>query len=140
MAQKINNTQVAPGPFIGVIPGSTLSTTGNKAITGVGFKPKLVRFTVMPTSNAAISLSSGSTVFGNGAAVSSTSQYAVMVSTQSPGTGLVRTSTTNRCFGFVTGSNVYNLSASLVQMDDNGFTINVLNESPAFDVAYEAYP
>ena len=40
------------GFFIGTISGSTvLNTTGNKAITGVGFTPKLVRFSVLPTAS-----------------------------------------------------------------------------------------
>src|SRR5690606_8329630 len=67
------------GFYIGVIPTSTLSSTGSKAITGVGFTPKCVQFYSLPPG------SENSSVFAWGAA-SASSQFAVASGSGSGGT------------------------------------------------------
>lgn len=116
---------------VGTIVGSTLGTTGNKSITGVGFTPRLVRFTVLP------SASTTSSNYGSGAMTSSSQYYAAITST---GSGRTRNSSTTACIGWI-GDTVSTpvLLANYVSMDADGFTINVTTASSAFDVAYEAY-
>jgi hypothetical protein len=116
---------------IGVIPSSTFSTTGNKSITGIGFTPKLVRFTVLPSSSTTIMNT------GFGAMDDSGNQYAVGISTTS--TGRSRNSLTIRCIYIVdSGATSPATAASYVSMDADGFTINVNNAGNIFDIAYEA--
>jgi hypothetical protein len=115
---------------VGVIPGTTLSTTGNKTITGVGFTPKLVRFQLMPTN------STSQSDFGAGA-MTATSQYGSAISYD--GTSRSRTSsTTSVLLKIITGSGAAQLAFTYVSMNADGFTINV-TAALSFDVAYEAY-
>lgn len=126
--------QVGGGFHIGVIPASTLSTTGNKTITGVGFTPRLVRFTVLPTTNSTNAYS----MYG---AMTSSSQF-VAVNTHSPTGGGTRTrmSSTSACILELSGGTTTVLvQASYVSMNSNGFTINVSTAASVFDIAYEAY-
>lgn len=116
---------------IGTISGSTLGTTGNKNITGVGFTPKLVRFTVLGTSSTSVAFAS------TGAMTSSNQYYAATASSSG---GYARVSSTSACIAVVTaGSTTLNLSAAYVSMNADGFTINVTAAFGTFDVAYEAY-
>ena len=134
---KLADASVTPvkrsgGFFIGTIAGATLGTTGNKVITGVGFIPKLVRFTVTPTASTAI------TLVGIGS-MTTTSQYYLACTSQSTPTGS-RNSSTSACIGWLTsGVSTPALLASYVSMDADGFTINVGTANGAFDIAYEAY-
>lgn len=132
MAQKVTSKQRQGGFYIGTISGATLGTTGNKAITGVGFTPKMVRFSSLPTS------STGATNTALGAMTAS-SQYVVLNATDTS-TGRGRYSSTSYCIGLVgPGSSTPFLLASYVSMDADGFTINVATASSAFDIAYECY-
>ncbi len=132
---KIADGAVTPekrsGGFnVGVISAAVLGTTGDKAITGVGFKPKLVRFTVMGTASTA------AIITGVGAMTSTSQFYAASIYSGVYG----RNSSTSACIGWVTGgSSTPYLLASYVSMDDDGFTINVGTANNAFSVAYEAY-
>lgn len=132
---KINAGAVTPekrsgGFYIGSIPGSTVGSTGNKAITGVGFVPKLVKFIVKPSSN------NTTLVHGMGA-MTSTSQYCVAIAQQASAS---RNSSSSACIGWITaGASAFTLLASYVSMDSDGFTINVSAASSSFDIAFEAY-
>lgn len=116
---------------IGTIAGSTFGTTGNKAITGVGFKPKLVRFTIAPTaSNAAAQT-------GVGAMTASAQFVSCTWSSATPSAG--RISATDGCIGWMSSSSSFGMKSSYVSFDNDGFTIKVDTAGGAFDIAYEAY-
>jgi len=121
------------GFYVGTISGTTVGTTGNKAITGVGFQPKLVRFTVNIGS-----ATSGMNI-GDGFMTSS-AQFARAIGTN--GTNFNRYHNTSNCFGWITGNSsttTPSLLASYVSMDSDGFTVNVGTAASNFDVVYEAY-
>lgn len=111
---------------IGVIPSATLNSTGNKSITGVGFKPKLVRFTVLESTGPYIGFSVGA-MDGDG------NQYSASTGS---GTSQRRISSDDYA---ITRSNdtATTLQAEYVSMDADGFTINVTTAG-GVDVAYEA--
>ena len=120
------------GFFIGVISGATLGSTGNKAITGVGFTPKLVRFVVLESNATSFpSLSDG--------AMTASSQYARGIALDVGVGANARWSTTSACISRRNQAGTVNLQAAYVSMDAGGFTINVTTSSSSFDVAYECY-
>lgn len=121
------------GFYIGNIPGATLGSTGNKAITGVGFTPKLVRFTVIVTN------SSGASIMGFGAMTPSAQFYKTI---GTDGTVTNRVASTTDCIGWVTGTTnttTPSLKCQYVSMDADGFTINVSIAIATFSVSFEAY-
>ncbi|WP_440220937.1 hypothetical protein [Dietzia sp. MNB45] len=115
---------------MGVMPGSTFSSTGNKSITGVGFRPKLVKFTVLFSTNS----DSGNE--GSGV-MTTTDQYAV--ASYSTATAGGRYHSMSNCIAWISGSTVPGILASYVSMDADGFTINVTSSNGIWSVAYEAY-
>lgn len=115
--------------FIGEIAAATLGTTGNKAITGVGFTPKLVRFLVITP--AAVTAA----VYGMG---SMTAQAQFFSTSYASGTNLRRTGSTVNCIGW-TDNTSSQLICTYLSMDADGFTITVNTASSTFAVAYEAY-
>lgn len=135
----LSNSSVTPakrsGGFkTGVIASTTFSTTGNKAITGLGFKPKMVRFTILP------SASTTSVVYGSG------------VMDEAGNTSWVFTSSTTNAFARESGStgsvvivirtsgtNTPLVTANYTSMDADGFTINVTTPGNVYPVAWEAY-
>lgn len=121
----------AGGFAVGVIPNATLGTTGNKPITGVGFMPKMVRFTVLPVTNSTASTT------GNGV-MSTTSQFATSTASIG-GSTLARASITTGAILWIGANGATSLVASYVSMNADGFTINVTTASNAFAVGYEAY-
>lgn len=115
----------------GVIAGSVLNSTGNKAITGLGFTPKMVEFYTLAPSSTTI----GS--YGEGV-MTPTAQSATWIASTS--TGGTRNSYTNRCIAWGSqGSATATLSCSYTSMDADGFTINVNTAANNFDIAYKAY-
>jgi len=116
---------------IGIISGSTVGSTGNKAITGVGFTPKLVRFTILANST----FNTTSTITGDGA-MDGTTQFVTM--NYNNGTTTTKQSSQSNAIGFITTSDAL-LLASYVSMDSDGFTINVGTANGTFDIAYECY-
>lgn len=118
------------GFYLGTISSSTLGTTGNKVISGVGFTPKLVRFSVLPGP-----ATTSSAIDGHGAMTTS-SQY--FTTTYSGGGNYRKVSETSYCIGW-TNNTSSQLLCSYVSMNADGFTINVALASSTFDVAFEAY-
>lgn len=116
---------------IGTIAAADLGSTGNLAVTGVGFKPELVEFYLVYNSTAAIRF-----LYGSMTASSQT------VHTHSTGAGdsySVKCAE-DRCFGWINaGSSSWNLSASFVSMDSDGFTVNVQDAASNFDIRYVAH-
>lgn len=122
------------GYYIGTISGATLGTTGVKAITGVGFTPKMVRFSMLP------SVSSNSIV-GNGyGAMTAAAQYTVMWAGTSASATWARNSYTTACIGWTQiTTTTPSLLAAYSSMDADGFSINVINAANTFPVMFEAY-
>jgi hypothetical protein len=117
------------GFAIGSISGATLSTTGNKAVTGLGFRPRLVEFEVLPTT------STTETIDGSGAMTASNQFFrSVFVGASARR----RVSTTSNCFGW-TNATTSQLLAAYVSLDDDGFTVNVSVADSTCAVAWRAY-
>lgn len=115
---------------LGIIPGATFGTTGNKTITGVGFTPKMVRFWLVPTSSAA----AAQTAIG---AADDTTQSAAATFSSSGTAG--RESSTNRCIFWMSAANAIGMSTGFVSFNSDGFVLNVYAANSAFSVAYEAF-
>jgi len=136
---QLANSSVTPakrsgGFFIGTIPGATFGSTGNKSITGVGFTPKLVRFTIAVTG-------SNISIVGIGwGAMTTTSQYYVAFGATGASATYGRIGATTGCIAWIsTSTSTPSMVASYVSMDADGFTINVTTAASNFDVSYEAY-
>lgn len=97
----------------------TISATGNKAITGVGFTPKFVMFDWVATaSSSADNNTSGW--------MTATAQFAKWSSSNSAGNSSARNAYTNLCLATgASASSTANETAAYVSMDADGFTINV---------------
>lgn len=116
------------GFFIGVIAAASLGSTGNLAVTGVGFTPKKVRFTILyPTSGS----TSG---HANGAMTTSAQFYNA---SSANGTNGFRFSSQAKCFGAISASTTPAVEAQYVSMDAGGFTVNVTTANTNYAVAYE---
>lgn len=128
----IDPTMRTGGFKIGTILGaSVLNTTGNKGITGVGFTPKLVRFSIISGASTAASTSA----YG---AMTASEQYYQAHSGST--TATARNGDATHCMGWVpTTSSTPSLLCTYVSMDADGFTINVGTASSTFNVQYEAY-
>lgn len=131
-AGAITPSKRSGGFKIGTIAAATLGSTGNKAISGLGFQPKLVRFAMLQT------ISSGTnSIYGLGA-MTSANQYTHCATIDA--TNRSRYSSKSACIsGVGSGSATPFILANYVSMDADGFTINVSTASNAFDWAYEAF-
>lgn len=135
---KINDSAITPGKRsggfkIGTITAATLSTTGNKAITGIGFTPKLVRLQLLPSASTAFMAFSAGTM-------TPTSQYYTAVAGQSGTVTQARASSTSKALGYInSGGGAVASELAYVSMDADGFTVNVSVAGWVHDVAYEAY-
>lgn len=108
------------------------STTGNKAITGLGFRPKLVRFSVIPDSTGT------DTRTGQGAMDSFGNQWAWHHYLNVSGNVIRQEWSSSSCI-YITGTPttaVY--QASYVSLDSDGFTINVTSGNSSYRVFWEA--
>lgn len=116
---------------IGIISGATFGSTGNKSITGVGFKPKLVKFTCITPGSGTLSRTSIGAMddSGNQYATASTSQSGQWSSEGITSSSMLVTNATNS----------YLMRFGFVSMDSDGFTVNVNTASSSYPIAYEAY-
>lgn len=133
--QKINGNQLGATNKIGILPTSTFSSTGNKVITGIGFKPTLVKFTNL------ISLA-GAGESGSGAMQSDGTQFAVGGSAWG-GAGANQNTMSSKSYCIIrqkwqTSTTPF-MRAKFISMDDDGFTINVDIANNEIEVAYEAF-
>src|SRR6266436_1963155 len=110
------------------------TSTGNQAVTGVGFQPKVVLFYLtFETADTDDFGSSGSISFGIG--VSSTSRAAI--SRAQGSASATRTSDTKCLSSTNTAGTLF--EADLVSLDSDGFTINITTAPPsAFILNYIA--
>lgn len=131
---KIADAAVTAAKRSQVVAIGTISptTTGNFSVTGVGFTPKLVRFTAM------LSASTSASNYGVGAMTSSAQYVASIAPDGSSGS---RNSSTSACIGVLNqASSTWNTLGSYVSMDSDGFTINfstASGSSPSF--SWEAW-
>jgi len=109
----------------------TTSSTGDLAITGVGFVPKAVTFTLISPNSASVGRS------GAGSMDSSGNQFAWSVNTQDAGDGSGN-GATNICMLSVGGNKATEIAASYVSMDSDGFTINISTHAAARTFGYLA--
>ena len=117
---------------IGLLTGTQISTTGNKAITGIGFTPKLVRFTALPGS------SSSNAASGTGAMTTST-QYTTSFSLNNTNQKS-RHSSNSQCMSYMDATSITPvILGAYVSMDADGFTYNISTGVPGVDFEYEAY-
>ncbi len=107
------------GYKIGNITAATLASTGNKAITGVGFIPKIVRFRMLGSAGATTGHFSGD------GGMTPTNQFATAYGGNT--SDIVRFSSLTLCLAAFTALTdaTPELQASYVSMDADGFTINV---------------
>ena len=103
----------------------TGTTTGNQAITGVGFQPTLVMF--FHTGSAGAAGGAANAVHSMGAATSSSEQWAgYYVSQDAQATSNVHCRITDAsCFTSISVAGATTFQASFVSMDADGFTINL---------------
>lgn len=110
----------------------TPTGTGNKAVTGVGFKPKLVRFVSLNANQGTVA------AFSMGA-MTDTQQYVAGIGHTT--SNAQRMSSKAACYGEVSSASLawYTL-ANRVSLDSDGFTINfsIFNTGPA-EVLWEAF-
>lgn len=114
------------------------AATGNLAVTGVGFKPKLVRFTVVPTASSGTNSLSNQGVMdgaGNQWSIANASRHGVSESdTSTPDTTkCIKSNSQSAGAVFTT-----DLSAAYVSMDTDGFTVNFTVASSSYTVLWEA--
>lgn len=113
------------------------TSTGNQAITGVGFTPKAVIFSWTALTAAGSAADAG---MGRGVATSSTSRFAHWVQTldANGSSDSDRRHTASACITRTNSSNTLVEEADFVSMDADGFTINVGTASTALLVRYIA--
>lgn len=131
-SKPIGYNQLTTRYALGTITAATLGTTGNKAVTGLGFRPRLVRFTLAPSATGTTATTA------SGGMTDSAQWYTTAAASNAPAAS--RNSSSAACIGYVSaGSSTPILLASRQSMDQDGFTINVSTASSNFDVIYEAF-
>lgn len=115
----------------------SITSTGNKVVTGVGFQPKAVMF-FMSTEASVASAANAGTSFG--VATSSTSRFNISATTRN-GNGGYGETLTNKAFSISTiaaggGSKAVNVDGDLVSLDSDGFTINVATYASTKTLCY----
>lgn len=126
------------GSLIKIGTFASPASTGAYAVTGVGFTPKLVKFTT--------TLTSGSNTFllGGGGAMTASSQFAYAFGARGSLNGRhTRTASTAACLALLSISvgDVASdaLLASRTSLDVDGFTINFSATGTGYTVQWEAY-
>ena len=131
---KDGNTVVAKVPS-GNVDWATLKTkivtytatsTGTKTITGLGFKPRIVRTQFAGNSPHATYAGTGIAIDGKGQALTSSAVYF----SGTAGEANAR-SATNRFFGVVntTPGGAFRTAGSIVSFDEDGITLNVIERN-----------
>lgn len=115
---------------MGTIDGSTVGTTGNKSITGVGFKPKMVKFVWRFYSAAEARMA-------NGAMAENGAQY--FTSTYAGSSARYTANSEIACFEVVSSTGGVGFSMAYVSMNADGFTVNVTTAASPIAITYEAY-
>lgn len=110
---------------------NTGTSTGNLAVTGVGFLPKLVLFGSSISSTTDGNLSD--LIVSIGAAVSSSSRFAIAVSSQDNQAAAVAKSKAVQtlCISKFTAAGAVDFEADFVSQDSDGFTINITDAAAA---------
>lgn len=114
---------------------TTQGTTGNKSITGVGFQPAYLRFTVSSKSTAETTVAHFSQGFTDG-----TRQKAHSIIADS--TGFASKAYSDRCINHyerVAGVLTEIIKATFVSFDADGFTLNFVNASSNYSIYIEAF-
>lgn len=121
--------------YVGTFGSTVFDSTGNKSATGLGFLPKLVRFTIRKNSGADMWT-------GSGAMDSAGNQFYTTSTHDASANAGGTASGTDGCIA-ITGlaTDTLDMKAIFVSMDADGFTVNCNNAASigAVLVSYEAY-
>lgn len=133
LASSVQDNSITPAKRSGgfKVGNFTLnSATGHQAITGVGFTPKLVRFTWLPSNLGTIDST------GYGVMDAAGNQFATSSNNNSTNANN-QVSATDHCIIICSNSGGTAASATFVSMDSDGFTINV-DVAGTNTIGYEA--
>lgn len=130
MSQKIISSQVGPNVAAGTIASSVFGSTGNKSVAGLGFKPKMVEFTLLAGNSTANSASAEGVM-------TPTAQW--VSSTFGTGSNNYRQGSTSACIGYTLNGSAFAMLSSYVSMDEDGFTINVGTAGTDFSIGWKAF-
>lgn len=127
---KIKDAAVTPAKRSGgfYVGNFSITATGTKVITGVGFKPKLLRFQLLPTTGGAANFASGTTDGTN---------YFYTSVADSGGTALFQYSGTNQILAGNSGASGL-VAFTVSSMDADGFTLNVVTRTANTTWGFEA--
>lgn len=115
---------------------TSAGATGNKAVTGIGFKPD---FIILTTATSGVSTAAAGAIFGVGFAASPTSRAAFSVSSNTAATRRTwRYQRTNKCAVEAQFSTTVFAEADLVSFDSDGFTLNYSTDAGASVYGYLA--
>ena len=132
---SVTQVKLAAHPKVGTF--SNPSSTGNVSVTGVGFKPALVRFTALFSSSSTIAHFTTGVMDSSGNQSSASTSYS-----NTANSGFANSSSTH-CIALNThNSAALAISATYVSMDSDGFTIGFDAASTAEGIsawAYEAW-
>lgn len=140
-AASVTPAKRSGGYKVGVIAGSTFGTTGNKSVTGLGFKPKMVEFFILMASTGS-GFTTGMGEHGFGVMDEAGNQFAGAGSAWGGG-GANQNSMakTDHCIirqKWQLSATPF-MSAKYVSMDADGFTINCDIASNEVAVGWKAY-
>jgi hypothetical protein len=118
------------------------SSTGNYSVTGVGFTPKIVRFSIAGGTGGLGSGLNNTKAIGHGVMTANGNQHTFTFAVRANAGYQYTNRLTTRCIaGYVmdsSGNETLFFSASFVSMDGDGFTINVNNASTVAFIGWEA--
>jgi len=107
------------------------ASTGNLSVTGLGFTPRLVRFTYLPTSNT-------TSAVGAYGVMTAAGQFTTAWFAESAGYSRYSDPSAHAIAINTVASTTPIASASFVSMDSGGFTINFDNVVSGLIIGYEA--
>lgn len=115
---------------VGVMPASEFDSSGNKVVTGLGFKPKIVRFTFMiDVGTIGRSATGAMDELGNQFAVTQVNN----------GTDNASIASEDYCAMWYNSSgDSLVVGVKYISMDSDGFTVEVVGGNGAYALAWEA--
>lgn len=124
---RVPITKYAVGFFVGP------TATGNRAVTDVGFQPKMVEFSCTFGDDASVAH------YGVGIMNDRGTQWTIAINAS--GTSASRKRSTAHCISLVSATTTFVISASFVSMDTEGYTLNfnTVIASPAYFVHWKAW-
>jgi len=116
---------------VGTFTASAGAGAGSTSVTGVGFKPKLLRFTWLITDSATDANMGIGTTDG-------TTQFATAIGADVTGGNSARNSETDACILGISSAGAIAIEGAFTSFDTDGFTI-AFNPGNSYTIGYEAY-